>query len=284
MNTLESILNSVAQPENIIIIDDLSSDSTLELLEKFRKRQKNVLLRQNTLNRGQSYSRNLAATLSNADFLIFQDDDDLCSESRFAEHIRMHAEGSDVTYVSSIKYYPSGYSVLHRNFNFGPKAIDVNTLTAHLLLGHKTYLTPNSIPASTLSVKRDVFLRTGGFNVDYRRLEDVDFAIRLSLSNYKFSWSSEVGVYRFHTSGTDKGSGLDMLFEEKLLNQYVDYISKFQFYLAKAHCEIRKLYFQGKYNSILLKMFSNPIYAFNSLGRVNRAMKRMLHDFRINRN
>ena len=79
---LSAILKQSTKPNEIIIIDDCSQDSTTEIIHNAIKALPEVKLIKNEVNLGQSASRNKAAQIANSEILIFFDALSACIISR----------------------------------------------------------------------------------------------------------------------------------------------------------------------------------------------------------
>ena len=64
----------------IILIDDKSIDNSTELIEKYKKEDKRIVLIKNKKNRGTFVSRNLGILLSKSKYVIIPDPDDIISK------------------------------------------------------------------------------------------------------------------------------------------------------------------------------------------------------------
>lgn len=84
-NCLESMENQTIKPEQIIIVDDCSTDDSYEQLQKYANESNlNILLLKNEKNSGPGISRKNAITNSKTDYVVFCDCDD-SYESDFVE-------------------------------------------------------------------------------------------------------------------------------------------------------------------------------------------------------
>ncbi len=72
---IESVLSSDYDHYELIIVDDASSDSTMEVINKFASHEK-VAIFENTVNLGDYPNRNRAAALAKGKYLMFCDSDD----------------------------------------------------------------------------------------------------------------------------------------------------------------------------------------------------------------
>jgi glycosyltransferase involved in cell wall biosynthesis len=92
---LESILNQSYNNFSIIIVDDCSSDNTVEIIQRYCLRNNRIELHQNEKNLGIIESRNLLIELSDAQYLAFTDADDLSLPNRLeaqVEHLEQHQD------------------------------------------------------------------------------------------------------------------------------------------------------------------------------------------------
>ena len=83
--TIHRYLNSIQnQPFNeleILLIDDLSRDNSLNVIEKLKKQDDRIILIKNKKRKGTLISRKIASYISRAEYLIFLDPDDLISDN-----------------------------------------------------------------------------------------------------------------------------------------------------------------------------------------------------------
>lgn len=281
LEALSAIVFQNPPPSEIIVIDDCSQDRTVKLIQGFNS-SKNVLqLIVNDTNRGQSYSRNIAASIATHPVIIFFDDDDISLPCRAELHLKMISDGADISYVSSKKTYGDSYEVENINHLIENKQIDTNAACGYIFSGikiDKKYVF--SVPACTLGIKTEVFNVLGGFDVEMRRLEDVGLFLRACEQACLFSWSSSVGVIRRHSTGNDKGGTLDSKYEILLLERYRVYLSKKVYRNAKFIAELRRIYFSGSFVVLPLFLLRNPRGIFVLLSRLGSLARRLKHDWK----
>ena len=73
---INSVLRQSYQDFEIICIDDASTDSSLEILEYFVRKDSRVRILKNDSNKGPGYSRNKALDNANGKYIFFLDSDD----------------------------------------------------------------------------------------------------------------------------------------------------------------------------------------------------------------
>ena len=76
---LRSIQNQIFEDIEIILIDDCSTDFSIELIEKLKKNDERILLMKNKKNKGTLQSRNEGVLKSKGKYLFFLDPDDIIS-------------------------------------------------------------------------------------------------------------------------------------------------------------------------------------------------------------
>mgnify|MGYP003630548675 FL=1 len=84
----KAIVSIIQQPEvsEILVINDGSTDKTLEIVEKLQKNDYKIKIfnHYNSINKGRSASRNLGIKNAKENYIAFLDADDFYLENRFA--------------------------------------------------------------------------------------------------------------------------------------------------------------------------------------------------------
>ena len=278
---LNAILNQSIKPNEIIIIDDCSQDATIEIIQNAIKSLPEVNFIKNELNLGQSASRNKAAQIANSEILIFFDDDDISKPERAQAHIQMHLGNTDISFVSSTKKYANGYSVECINQNLSLKDLSAKDWFLKLTTGQaKSALKNLWVPCSTCAVNRTFFLALGGFDTSMRRLEDMEFFVRVAIANGSASWTNQNLVIRNASYAGDKGGQIDPQFEKKLLEKHKSLLKTNQYRNALSLTEVRSAYFSKHYVKFIWKVAINPLLLLNSIGRSLRFVERVIHDLK----
>jgi glycosyltransferase involved in cell wall biosynthesis len=90
---IDSVLNQTFQDFELIIIDDGSTDSTVQTIKSYNDPR--IQLIENCQNRGQSYSRNLGIKESNGEYIAIMDADDIALPKRLEiqyEYLKSNTE------------------------------------------------------------------------------------------------------------------------------------------------------------------------------------------------
>jgi hypothetical protein len=93
--TLDNVLAQSRPPHEVIVVDDGSTDASIEVIESFAPRVR--LIRQ--VNRGPGAARNRGLSEASGELIQFMDSDDLCSLNKLeAQASALEAGGADFAY------------------------------------------------------------------------------------------------------------------------------------------------------------------------------------------
>lgn len=87
VDAIESILAQTYQNFEFIIVDDASTDNSLNILERYAKQNKKIQLFRNPTNQGVSASVKKAITHANGDFIARMDADDIALSHRLEKQV-----------------------------------------------------------------------------------------------------------------------------------------------------------------------------------------------------
>ena len=89
--SIASVLSQTYQNLELIIVNDCSSDKTLEIIESIVEKDKRVVFLNNTTNLGCADSRNIALQVAKGEYIAFCDSDDIWEKEKIQKqlnHIR----------------------------------------------------------------------------------------------------------------------------------------------------------------------------------------------------
>jgi glycosyltransferase involved in cell wall biosynthesis len=177
---LEALTTSSRLPDEIIVVDDASTDATAQLASRFGA----LVHSQGDTPLGPAKGRNRGAEIAGGDVLVFLDAD-----------VVIHADA-----LANIE----GYLVAHPEIAalFGSYDDDPpyrGLVSRYKNLQHHFVHQHSPRDASTFwtglgAIRRDVFVRLGGFNEGYRRpcIEDIELGVRLRRAGYRVWLCSDV--------------------------------------------------------------------------------------------
>lgn len=190
---VESVRNQTRKADEIIVVDDGSTDDTGERLLKFSNDI--VVLSQENL--GVSAARNAGVRFANCDWLTFLDSDDIWHPNRLAILDRDLNENRAGVHVANQKFIGPDYNVdlfKIRNLRFPSDQATV--------LSDGFDLAMAGLQINSVAIRRDWIRSIGGFDTTMSIYEDPHLFCRLALLGKWMVTSSLVAsVRRFGHSG-----------------------------------------------------------------------------------
>ena len=187
LNTIESVLNQTFTDFEIIIIEDCSTDKSLEIVSKIVNDKIKIIKHEK--NKGLSASRNTGIKNANANYIAFLDADDLWKETFLEEIINL------ITEFPEAKLFGTNYeeilsdSLILKPQNYASR-IKLNTLiTDFFEIGSTQPLYCHS----SICIEKIVFKNSGCYDEKITFGEDVDFNIRAN-SIYKLAYTNKILV------------------------------------------------------------------------------------------
>lgn len=141
--TLQSICSQSYTNLEVIVIDDFSSDSTLNIVRNFK--DKRIRIIQNKKNCGAAYARNIGISASNGEYISFLDGDDVWEREKVAKQLLFMQENN---YVFSC----TAYQLIDENskpFN--------RTVKAPKRINHKAFIRSNYVGCLTVMYKKSIY-------------------------------------------------------------------------------------------------------------------------------
>lgn len=135
--TIESVLNQTYQNWEMIIVDDLSIDKSLEILSKYALNESRVKIIKNDVNQGVGKSRNFAIHKAKGKYIAFLDSDDVWLSHKLEKQVKFMLK-----YAVTISY--SSYLTIDEN------GISIGAFYVRDMINYENLLTTSSIGTLTL--------------------------------------------------------------------------------------------------------------------------------------
>lgn len=130
---IHSVLNQTYTHWELLLIDDYSTDKTIEIAEAFSNKFSNIKLVKNDRNRGAAFSRNKGITEAKGRFIAFLDADDVWKEEKLEKQIKfMTAENCDVCF--------SSYELINEKGTFLNKTVKALPMLSYQKLLKSNYI------------------------------------------------------------------------------------------------------------------------------------------------
>lgn len=186
-NTIESIFNQIFSDFEIIIVEDCSTDNSLEIVSKISSDKIKIIRHEK--NKGLSASRNTGIKNATANYITFLDADDLWKND-YLEKIYSLIKKFPEAHLFATNYeelYPGNIVTLPATTlkNFDNDNILQNYFESSL--GQPIYC------SCSVCIEKTVFETIGYYGEKITYAEDIDFNIRAN-SHFKLAYSKEALV------------------------------------------------------------------------------------------
>lgn len=169
MNAINSVLSQSYDNFELIIVDDASTDGTVEFLKEIQHEKIRVFF--HTENKDSSGARNTGLKEANGEYITYLDSDNLMDEKFLESNLGMFLKFPDADCVYSAQSRHDEYDSPAHTILFG-------TLNKSGLLNR------NFIDMNTIFHKKEVLEKVEGFDETLTREEDWDFILKIC-NNYK---------------------------------------------------------------------------------------------------
>ncbi|WP_128330139.1 glycosyltransferase [Apibacter sp. HY039] len=192
----DSILSQTYKNWEMIIVDDASTDNSLEVISKIINGDKRVSLYNNSKNQGCGYTKRKCIELAKGDILGFVDPDDKISETAIEDMVHTHLENpnSSIIYSShydcdeafNIKYKAQKHSIKQRD----PLFFNLDAVIFHFSTFKKVF-----------------YLKTDGIDPYLQRAVDMDLYLKLYDVGDATFLDKFLYYYRWHDKGLAIAAG-----------------------------------------------------------------------------
>jgi glycosyltransferase involved in cell wall biosynthesis len=211
-DSIESILKQSYSNYEFIIIDDGSTDTSKEIIQRYSKQDKRIYAYYNETNTGLADCLNYGIKQSSGVYIVRQDADDISEVRRIEKQIRFLTQNPDIKVLGSLSTYIdiNGSTIYHEKRKYTEK-YDTQTLT-NILLSQKAIFSHG-----TAVISKNAIERIGVYDSDYYYTQDCDLWLRFINEGYRIAIFNE-HLYRFRimpTKTNKKATG------QKLYTQYI---------------------------------------------------------------
>ncbi len=134
--TIESVINQTYTNWEMIVIDDCSSDNSVEIIEKYAQKEPRIKVIINSKNLGVAQSRNRAIKAAVGTYIAFLDSDDVWLPKKLSKQLSLMIKTDTLMSYSSYKTINenseiTGYFIVKREVSYNDllKTSTIGTLT-----------------------------------------------------------------------------------------------------------------------------------------------------------
>lgn len=219
--TLESVLAQTMPPDEIIVVDDGSTDNGPDIVRRMAEQHRIRLLEKP--NGGQSAARNHGVAHAHGDLIAFLDHDDIWYPHHLATLVEpfVGSRPTDLGWTySNLDRIDQDGSMQVRSFLSGLGTAHPK-MTLIDCLGQDMYI----LPSATM-IDRKAFLEVGGFDESLSGFEDDDLFLRLFRAGYDNVYIddslSRWRIFAESASYSPRMAKSRRIYAEKLLAQFPD--------------------------------------------------------------
>ena len=195
---IDSVLEQSLQPNEIVIVDDASTDGSQDLIEEYFLKEPIIKPHYNKENLGVTKTRNVALSLVTGDLITWLDGDDVYLPDKLKiQYDLMQQTNADLAYTN--------FYISEKNINSIKNVwcSDISQLpeSRNIL---KEVLS-RDFPKNTLfryeMISKDLLNNTGGYDEKIDIYEDFEYRIRLTSKAHTAFSMKALSVYRLHGEG-----------------------------------------------------------------------------------
>lgn len=191
-NTLNALLHQTTLPQEILVIDDGSKDSTKTIVQNFVKRNKIIKLISQA-NAGPAKARNLGAKQAKNDIVVFTDSD--CTPlPRFIEELVKPFADSSVAGVQG------AYLTKQKEWTARFCQLEIEDRYDRLEKSMRDKGSIDFVGSYAAAYRRKLFLNENGFDTSFPIAsgEDTDFSYRLARKGHRLVFAPAAKTYHLH--------------------------------------------------------------------------------------
>jgi len=227
---LQSILEQTLPPDEIIVVDDGSTDAGPDILAELAQLHPIRLIRK--ANGGQSSARNTGVDHAHGDLIAFLDQDDVWYPNHLAELVKPFLEPQS----RDIGWSYSDLDEINEAGEMVTRAILASFKGAHPKRDLASCLRQDMfvLPSASL-ISRRAFHSVGGFDERLSGYEDDDLFLRLFLGGFDSVYLSETlsrwRIYQTSSSYTPRMAASRAVYARMLIERFPDDVERFRYYV-----------------------------------------------------
>jgi len=214
LKCIESCINQSYKEFEIIVVDDCSSDDTIEIIKEYKVKNNidNIIIEKLNVNGGASVARNIGIKIARGTYVALLDSDDYFHPNKLEIISKLLLLNNNIDLIGHDYYIETEDEISFANINI--KNIELKKIACCSLLLKNFAVTPSIVFKQEINTL---------FNEKMRYTEDHEFFLRVCHSNFKIYYLDMklVGLNRaVLTSGGQSSNNFKMRLGE--IQMYVD--------------------------------------------------------------
>ncbi len=215
---LKSIINQTYSNLEVIIIDDGSTDNSLEIITKYQLEDSRVKILKNNKNMGLIYSLNKGIVNSNGKYIARMDADDISYLTRIEKQVNFMEKNTDVCMCGTeCKLFLGNKKFLRKNIEV---EIDYEKIIASTLFKCE-FIHPS------IMIRRDIINENNyKYDSDFNSVEDYELWSRILINHKVTNIKESLLLYRVLKTSITSNANKNMELRKKTFKKlYKNYIS-----------------------------------------------------------
>jgi glycosyltransferase involved in cell wall biosynthesis len=195
---VRSVLNQTRRDLELILIDDCSTDKTIEIAKHYQAEDSRVSILSLPEHSGPAVARNAGVRAARGEWLGILDSDDIAMPSRFEEQMKLAESDKGLAMITSnaISINDQGHVIKEHRYP-----------TRHRDLAKRLFSLQAFPPHSSTVFRREEVQRLSAFNPRYAPSEDADLCLRLLEVGKVGSVDKTLVKIRKHALGISNSDG-----------------------------------------------------------------------------
>lgn len=186
---IRSITSQTYHNIEIIVVDDHSTDGSMNTLERLKSQLSNLTYLQLPKNKGANVCRNTGVKLAKGNYIAFLDSDDYFLPTKLEKQIQIFNQFPEIGFVVT---------------GFGAKTF---TTLGEGIIPIKDTIKQNNLGGfSTLMVKKDIFLAVGGLDEQLLSCQDWDLFLKLLNISQGYKIAEDLVIYETQEDSISRNS------------------------------------------------------------------------------
>ena len=207
---IQSILDQAYDNLELIIIEDGSTDKTLQIINSYKDPRINII--ENSNNMGIPFSRNRALASSNGKYIAVLDSDDISLDMRIFDQVEFLENNPSFGLIG-------GLSELIDSSGFNMNIIQGQSLSSEETMVHLLF--KNCFTHSTIMFNKEL-IKSFSFNLDFAVCEDYELIVKIAQKRKIKNLNKVIIQYRIHNKNiTQTNKSFDSNIKKIILSQFL---------------------------------------------------------------